>query len=71
MTERRRELLRKLLEMEGCTAAAACLEQQGDGVITLPESLLDTRDGREEAISWLQEAFETERCAAIVIRRGE
>lgn len=66
-----RETLRRLLEQAGETAAAACLEQPGTGVITLPESMVNTRDGREEAIATLQEAFEMPQCSAIVIRRGE
>lgn len=66
-----RDMARQIMERDGFTAAAACLEQDGDGVIILPESLMDTRDGREEAIAALQEAFETKHCAAIVIRRGE
>lgn len=66
-----REALRLLLEQAGETAAAACLEQPGRGVITIPESATRTRDGREQAIADLQEAFETSACAAVVILRGK
>jgi hypothetical protein len=64
-----RETLRKLLDQAGESAAAECLRQPGTGVISLPQSMANTRDGREEAIAMLQEAFEDERIGAVVIRR--
>jgi hypothetical protein len=59
------EALRKL----GYSAAAAVLEAGTTGYMSLPESMAATRDGREEAISSLKEAFEDKRISVIVIER--
>lgn len=54
----------------GYEAAAHVLESGLRGYMSLPESMAESRDGREAAISALQEAFESDRVTVIVIERG-
>jgi hypothetical protein len=60
----------EMLDALGYSAAATVLRQDAEGILTLPESLASTRDGREEARYALGEAFEDRRIAVIVIERG-
>lgn len=53
-----REALVDLCRQHGFDAAAEVLRVDGRGYMTLDPRLADTRDGREEAISCLQCAFQ-------------
>lgn len=66
-----RGILARLCERHGFVEAAEVLKAACDGgVMTLSPCLSETRDGREEAISALQEAYEEERKPVIVIAKS-
>lgn len=65
-----RRALARLCDLHGFAEAAEVLRAECDGgILTLPTQLADTRDGREEAIEALKEAFEADRHPIIVIGR--
>lgn len=69
LNDDQRHALAAFLASVGEDAAAEVLRQGVRETITLPVDLADTRDGREEAIAALQEAFETPPVACFVIER--
>lgn len=65
-----RKALARLCDLHGFVEAAEVLRAECDGgLVTLSAQLANTRDGREDAIAALQEAFEAERHPIIVIGR--
>ncbi len=69
--ERQRSALYALLEDLGYEASAEAL-YAAPGVLTIPRSLVDTRDGREELIAQiLHEAFADEKVGVVVIKDGK
>ncbi len=69
--ERQRASLYELLSSLGYDASAAAL-YAAPGVLTIPRSLADTRDGREEIIAQVsQGAFEEPSIGVIIIQDGK
>lgn len=63
-----RKALQRLCELHGFTEAAEVLRAKcSGGVITLAPHLADSRDGREEAIDSLKDAFDGDPRPIIVI----
>lgn len=61
--------LRDVLRALGFDAAAEALDS-APGVMTIPRSMGDTRDGREEIISQVGEAFDDPMVGCIIITDG-